>query len=42
MMPPRMPADYAENLQKALPKTPGKQPIETNLEREPLVTMMRG
>ena len=42
MMPPKMPPDYARNLKKALPDTPGHQAIERNLAREPLKTMMKG
>jgi thiamine pyrophosphate-dependent acetolactate synthase large subunit-like protein len=41
MMPPRMPKDYAENFEKALPETPGHEYIEKNVSREPLATMMR-
>jgi pyruvate dehydrogenase (quinone) len=40
MMPPKMPEDYAENLQKALPQTPGNQEIDANLRRPPLSDMM--
>ncbi|MCZ4432163.1 thiamine pyrophosphate-binding protein [Agrobacterium sp. SOY23] len=42
MMPPKMPDDYAANLKKALPDTPGHRQIEENMAREPLRTMMRG
>jgi pyruvate dehydrogenase (quinone) len=40
MLPPKMPKDYAENFEKALPKTPGHAHIEKNVGREPLATMM--
>jgi pyruvate dehydrogenase (quinone) len=42
MMPPKMPADYAQNFRKALAETPGREQIEDNLNREPLRTMMDG
>lgn len=40
MMPPKMPKDYAANLKKALPGTPGREEIERNITREPLASMM--
>lgn len=40
MMPPKMPKDYAANLKKALPGTPGHEEIEQNIAREPLASMM--
>jgi pyruvate dehydrogenase (quinone) len=40
MMPPKMPADYAENLRKALPETPGRERIEASIAQEPNRTMM--
>ena len=40
MLPPKMPRDYVENFEKALPETPGHEQIEANVGREPLRTMM--
>jgi pyruvate dehydrogenase (quinone) len=40
MMPPKMPADYAENFRAALAQTPGHELIEASLEQEPLKKMM--
>jgi pyruvate dehydrogenase (quinone) len=40
MMPPKMPADYAENFRKALPETPSHEKIEENLAEEPTHSMM--
>ncbi|GLQ56452.1 thiamine pyrophosphate-dependent enzyme [Devosia nitrariae] len=40
MMPPRMPAEFAENFRKALPETPGRERIAENIAKEPLKTMM--
>jgi pyruvate dehydrogenase (quinone) len=40
MMPPKMPRDYAENFEKALPQTPGHERIEENISRQPTKAMM--
>lgn len=40
MLPPKVPPDYASNLRKALPETPGREQIEANLASEPDRTMM--
>ncbi|MFO1396671.1 MAG: thiamine pyrophosphate-binding protein [Burkholderiales bacterium] len=40
MLPPRVPPDYAKNLRKALPGTPGHAQIEANLREEPRRTML--
>ncbi|PZQ83494.1 MAG: pyruvate oxidase [Ancylobacter novellus] len=40
MMPPKMPADYAQNFRKALPQTPGREQIEAAIAEEPLKTMI--
>ena len=40
MMPPKMPSDYVQNFQKALPDTPGRDQIQANVSQEPLKTMM--
>ncbi|MDX3977433.1 thiamine pyrophosphate-binding protein [Shinella sp.] len=37
MLPPILPADYARNLEKALPETPGASQIRNNIARSPLV-----
>ncbi|MGV6873190.1 thiamine pyrophosphate-binding protein [Pseudochelatococcus sp. B33] len=37
MLPPILPDDYAQNLQAALPETPGAPQIRSNIERSPLV-----
>ncbi len=41
MMPPKMPADYAENFRHALPHTPGHEEIEAVIEAEPAKTLMK-
>lgn len=41
MMPPKMPADFAENFRKALRETPGNEHIKANLAQEPLRTMLK-
>jgi pyruvate dehydrogenase (quinone) len=41
MMPPKMPPDYARNLRRALPDTPGHEAIETSIAREPARSMMQ-
>ena len=40
MMPPKMPSDYVQNFQRALPETPGRDQIQANVSQEPLKTMM--
>jgi len=40
MLPPRVPPDYAKNLRRALPATPGHREIEANLREEPRRTML--
>ena len=40
MMPPKMPAQYAENFRKALPQTPHHERIEQSIAAEPAKTMM--
>ena len=42
MLPPKVPPDYRENFEKALPETPGHEEIQRNVAREPLATMMKG
>jgi pyruvate dehydrogenase (quinone) len=42
MLPPKVPADYRRNFQKALPETPGREEIEQNIAEEPLRSMMSG
>jgi pyruvate dehydrogenase (quinone) len=41
MMPPKMPPGFAENFNKALPQTLGRERIEDNIAAEPLRTMMK-
>ena len=42
MLPPKVPADYRKNFDRALPDTPGHAQIEANVAREPFVTMLKG
>jgi pyruvate dehydrogenase (quinone) len=40
LFPPKMPADYKANFDKALPHTPGREKIEENLRHEPIHSLM--